>query len=288
LSTTFSNSGQLTTVIGHNLLNTEGAVQITVRNPDGQVSNGLSFGRQVVFTTLQISPADPDDLVAGDAARQTDQVAVHGINSLGGTVDVTQNPLVVLQSSNPNVATISNDPASRGTVTATAAGETEITARIAASGLQAFVQSAPVTYRVADVLSITGIMPGDATVGVASSFTVTAAGGIEPLGWSITGGDVDANGSGTPGTPCEAIDFDLAATDRFLVGQGTPVNPGLCDFVVEAEDSAGQNAQSTIHITVIGDFHVTTIATDQTDLDLSTSFGAPAVPLSIKWGTLLS
>jgi len=83
LSTTFVNGAQLTAFVPASLIASQGSALVTVLNPGGAISNGLSFIiNQQTFGTPTISTISPSSVTVGGAAFT---LTIFGTNLISGT-----------------------------------------------------------------------------------------------------------------------------------------------------------------------------------------------------------
>ena len=146
-----------------------GHASISVRDPVSGVTSGQSGGScevQVLgkLKAISVTPVDRKIEVG-----QTRSFIATGTFSSGATREITEQ--VSWASSNPGVATVSNEPGQRGRVTAVAPGVTQITATSSAG-----VTSAAARVRVPSTLVKLSLSPSTSRVPIGLTVTLDAIG----------------------------------------------------------------------------------------------------------------
>jgi uncharacterized protein YjdB len=150
-----------------------GQASISVRDPVSGVSSGQSGGNALVvvlgrLTALQIDPVDRR-IEVGDSRN----FRATGTFSSGATRDLTQ--VVSWTSSNPNIASVSDDVNTRGRVTAVSPGTVTISVR-SATGISSSDSGGDARVRVpADLVSLR-VLPGASEVPIGIRLELDAEG----------------------------------------------------------------------------------------------------------------
>jgi uncharacterized protein YjdB len=150
-----------------------GQASISVRDTVSGVSSGQSGGNAIVavlgrLTALQVEPVDRR-IEVGDSRN----FRAIGTFSSGATRDVT--PFVAWTSDNPNIARVSDDPSTRGRVTAVAPGVAIISVR-SATGVDSTDSNGDARVRVPAELVSLRILPATNDVPVGIRLSLDAEG----------------------------------------------------------------------------------------------------------------
>jgi uncharacterized protein (TIGR03437 family) len=233
LTTTYVSSTQLLGTVSASLIASTGTATITVVNPSGAVSNGLTFTINSA-TAPSLSSISPGSISAGSSSLT---LTVNGSGfTTGSNVYWNSSGLVTSYvNSGQLTATVpSNYIASQGTVNVTVqnpgGGGTS-------NGLT-FTINAP---QVNAPSITTGSPLPNGTVGAAYSQAITATGGTTPYtGWTVTAGSLPGGLSLSAGSQ--------AGTELL---SGTPTAAGTFQFTIQVTDTAGLTATAQFNLTII-------------------------------------